>query len=62
MLLHELTEARLQPDHDYLAYIGDILDDANAEYAEFLKKNNDKDDVEELVDILQSYSKIWQRT
>tara|TARA_R110002074_G_scaffold13412_1_gene47880 strand:+ start:422 stop:1111 length:690 start_codon:yes stop_codon:yes gene_type:complete len=56
MLLYELTEARLQPDHDYLAHIGDILDDANAEYAEFLKKNNDKDDVEELVDILQSYS------
>lgn len=56
MLIHEITEARLQPDHDYLALIGEILDDANAEYAEFLKGNNDQDDVEELVSILQSYS------
>lgn len=56
MLLYELTEARLQPDQDYLAHIGDILDDANADYAEFLKNNNDKDDMDELVDILQSHS------
>ena len=47
MLIHEITEANLPPDQDYLALIGEILDDANAEYAEFLKGNNDQDDVEE---------------
>ena len=56
MLLYELTEANLPPDHEYLALIGEILDEASAEYAEFLKGNNDQDDVEELADILQSYS------
>ena len=43
MLLYELTEANLPPDQDYLALIGDILDDANDEYAKFLKDNNDQD-------------------
>jgi hypothetical protein len=56
MLAHELTEARLQPDRDYLAQVGNLLNDANADYAEFLKNNNDKDDMDELVDILQSHS------
>ena len=56
MLIHEITEANLPPDHEYLALIGEILDEASAEYAEFLKGNNDQDDVEELADILQSYS------
>ena len=51
-----LTEARLQPDRDYLAHVGELLNDANADYAEFLKNNNDKDDMDELVDILQSHS------
>ena len=43
MLAHELTEARLQPDRDYLAHVGELLNHANADYAEFLKNNNDKD-------------------
>ena len=52
----ELTEARLQPDQNYLARVGTMLDDANADYTQFLKDNDDKDDLEELVDILQSHS------
>jgi hypothetical protein len=56
MLLHELTEGRLNPDHGFLLLVGEALDDANAEYSDFLKNNNDKDDLEELIDILQSYS------
>lgn len=53
---NDLIEARLQPDQDYLSLVGNLLNDANADYANFLKNNNDKDDMDELVDILQSHS------
>ena len=56
MLLHELTEARLQPNKDYLEKVGYILDDATREYSKFLEKNNDKDDLEELVNTLQAFT------
>ena len=51
-----IAEARLQPDRDYISIVGEILDDANAEYVKFLKNNNDKDDLEELIDLLQAYT------
>ena len=56
MLLHELTEARLQPNKDYMEKVGYILDDATREYSKFLEKNNDKDDLDELVTTLQVFT------
>jgi hypothetical protein len=56
MLLRELTEARLQPDKEYLEKVGYILDDATREYSKFLEKNNDKDDLDELVTTLQVFT------
>jgi len=56
MLLHELTEARLEPNKDYMEKVGYILDDATREYSKFLEKNNNKDDLEELVNTLQAFT------
>lgn len=54
MLLRELTEAKVEPDKEFMRNVEEIIDASNAEYAEFLKSNNDEDDIEELEDILNS--------
>lgn len=56
MRISELVEARVSPDADYLKIVRDIVANASSDYAEFLDANDDQDDVDELVDILQSYT------
>ena len=34
-----ITEAKLEPDYDFLAQVEEIVDDSLAEYAEFLNDN-----------------------
>ena len=43
MRLHELLEARVEPDQDFLAQLEEIVDESIAEYQEFLEENNDVD-------------------
>ena len=54
MRLHELLEARVEPDQDFLAQLEEIVDESIAEYQEFLEENNDVDDIDELEAILNS--------
>lgn len=56
MRIHDiiLSEARIQPDEDFLGQVEIIIDDANDEYQEFLKDNGDKDDIDELEEILNA--------
>lgn len=54
MRLHELLEARVEPDQDFLYQLEEIIDDSIEEYQEFLEENNDVDDIDELEAILNS--------
>lgn len=54
MRLHELLEARVEPDQDFLYQLEEIIDDSIEEYQEFLEENNDVDDIDELEVILNS--------
>lgn len=54
MLLHELTEARVQPNAKFIAGMERAIDKANRAYQEFLDQNNDEDDIEELADLLNA--------
>ena len=49
-----IKEANLQPDQDFLDQVEVIIDEANAEYQEFLQDNGDKDDIDELEEILNA--------
>ena len=46
--------ARISPDNDFLGQVEEIIDDSLTEYQEFLKQNNDVDDIDELEEILNS--------
>ena len=37
--------ARISPDNDFLGQVEEIIDDSLTEYQEFLKQNNDIDDI-----------------
>ena len=54
MRLHELFEAKLKPDDDFLSQVEEIVDDSIAEYQDFLADNDDVDDIDELESILNS--------
>ena len=54
MKITDITEAKLEPDYDFLAQVEEIVDDSLAEYAEFLNDNGDVDDIDELEEILNS--------
>lgn len=54
MRLYELSEARLEPDKEFLAQVEMLIDDSIEEYQEFLDSNNDVDDIDELEEILNS--------
>jgi len=54
MRLHELFEAKLKPDSDFLSQVEEIVDDSIDEYQDFLADNNDVDDIDELESILNS--------
>lgn len=56
MKIAELLEGRLSPNRQFLEIVEEIIDLSNDEYSEYLATNNDEDDLEELVDILQSQS------
>ena len=52
MKIADIVEAKLTPDKDFLAQVEEIIDDSIAEYVDFLKDNNDKDDFDEFEEIL----------
>ena len=54
MKITDITEAKLEPDYDFLAQVEEIVDDSLAAYAEFLNDNGDVDDIDELEEILNS--------
>jgi hypothetical protein len=54
MRLHELLEAKIEPDDDFLSQVEEIVDDSIAEYQEYLQDNDDEDDINELEEILNS--------
>lgn len=56
MLLHELTEARVEPDKKFMSQIERAIDKSNAEYAQFLQDNNDQDDIDYLAELLNKYT------
>lgn len=56
MLIRELLEARVQPDQRLLYQVEELIDDALREYGAFLDSNNDVDDIDELVELLNSYN------
>jgi hypothetical protein len=54
MRIYEVVEARLEPDHNFMAQVELLVDESLAEYHDFLEDNNDKDDIDELEEILNS--------
>ena len=52
MRFWELTEARVEPDWEFIADLEPAIDDALADYQEFLQTNDDKDDINELEELL----------
>jgi len=56
MLIRELLEARVAPNPALLAQFEELIDDALREYGDFLDGNNDVDDIDELVELLNSYN------
>ncbi len=52
MRFFEITEARVEPDYEFIADLEPAIDDALADYQEHLKDNNDKDDISELEELL----------
>jgi len=58
MLKLTLATSPLQPDKHFLAQVAYMLDEANDEYEDFLTHNNDKDDLDELLEILQANTDI----
>ena len=54
MRLHELVEARVEPDKKFMSQVEDLLDDSIDEYQEYLDDNNDVDDIDELEEILNN--------
>lgn len=54
MRVYDITEARVEPDAQFLAELGFGVDEALEEYAEFLADNNDVDDIDELASLLEA--------
>ena len=52
MRLYELTEAKVEPDKEFMSQVEQILDDSIEEYQQILDSNGDVDDIDELEDIL----------
>jgi len=52
MRLHELVEARVEPDKKFMSQVEQIIDDSIEEYQEVLDSNGDVDDIDELEEIL----------
>jgi len=52
MRLYELTEAKVEPDKEFMSQVEQILDDSIEEYQQVLDSNGDVDDIDELEDIL----------
>jgi len=52
MRLQELTEARVEPDKNFMSRVEQIIDDSIEEYQEVLDSNGDVDDIDELEEIL----------
>ena len=52
MRLHELIEARVEPDKNFMSQVEQIIDDSIEEYQQVLDDNGDVDDIDELEEIL----------
>ena len=52
MKFWEFTEAKVEPDWEFLADLEPAIDSALADYQEHLSNNNDKDDINELEELL----------
>ena len=52
MRLHELIEARVEPDKNFMSQVEQIIDDSIEEYQQVLDSNGDVDDIDELEEIL----------
>ena len=52
MRLHELIEARVEPDKKFMSQVEQIIDDSIKEYQQVLVRNGDVDDIDELEEIL----------
>ena len=52
MRLHELVEARVEPDKKFMSQVEQIIDDSIEEYQQVLDDNGDVDDIDELEEIL----------
>ena len=50
-----LNEAPVSPDRNILETMDWILDEVNAQYAQFLKDNDDEDDIDYLCEIMEEY-------
>jgi len=46
----------MQPDLDFLSYVEEIIDNASSDYQIFLQENGDKDDINELEELLNAYN------
>jgi hypothetical protein len=53
MKVRDITE-RVQPDQDFMAKFSDAVDEALAEYQDFLQSNDDVDDIDELASYLDA--------
>lgn len=54
MKISDILEARVSPDHEFLNDLEEIVDESLEEYQSFLEENGDKDDIDELEEILNS--------
>ena len=52
MRLHEIIEAKVQPDKKFMSQVEQIIDDSIEEYQQVLDDNEDVDDIDELEEIL----------
>ena len=52
MRLHEIIEAKVQPDKKFMSQVEQIIDDSIEEYQQVLDSNGDVDDIDELEEIL----------
>lgn len=54
MRVHDIIEANVEPDQEYLEILEDGVDEALEEYDEYLQTHNDVDDIDVLGDLLNS--------
>jgi len=54
MRAREIFEANVMPDAEFMKELSDSVDEALEEYQEYLDANNDRDNINELEDLLQA--------